>query len=46
MLDIKNKFTNLYEKVMSKYTVKPPEYDDESDSEILFDKIFGSIEDV
>ena len=46
MLDIKNKFTNLYEKVMSKYTVKPPEYDDESDSEILFDKIFGSIDDL
>jgi len=45
MLGIKNTFTNLYEKVMSKYTVKPPEYDDESDSEILFDKIFGSVED-
>jgi hypothetical protein len=46
MLGLKNKFTNLYEKVMSKYTVKPPEYDDETDSEILFDKIFGSVEDV
>ena len=44
MLGIKNTFTNLYEKVMSKYTVKPPEYDDTSDSEILFDKIFGSVE--
>lgn len=45
MLGIKNKFSNLYEKVMSKYTVKPPEYDEESDSEDLFDKIFGSVED-
>lgn len=45
MLGLKNTFTNLYEKVMSKYTVKPPEYDDESDSEILFDKIFGTVED-
>ena len=45
MLGLKNTFTNLYEKVMSKYTVKPPEYDDESDSEIIFDKIFGSVED-
>lgn len=45
MLGLKNTFTNLYEKVMSKYTVKPPEYDGESDSEILFDKIFGSVGD-
>jgi hypothetical protein len=46
MLGLKNSFTNLYEKVMSKYTVKPPEYDDGSDSEILFDKIFGSTEEM
>lgn len=45
MLGLKNTFTNLYEKVMSKYTVKPPEYNDETDSEVLFDKIFGSVED-
>lgn len=45
MLGIKNTFSNLYEKVMAKYTVKPPEYDDETDSEILFDKIFGSVDD-
>ena len=45
MLDIKNSFSHLYEKVMKKYTVAPPEYDDETDSEILFEKIFGSIED-
>jgi len=44
MLGIKNSFSHLYEKVMNKYTVTPPEYDDETDSEILFEKIFGSVE--
>ena len=45
MLGIKNTFSHLYEKVMKKYTVTPPEYDDETDSEVLFEKIFGSVED-
>ena len=45
MLGLKNRFSNLYEKVMSKYTVKPPEYDDETDTEAIFEKIFGSIDD-
>lgn len=45
MLGLKNRFSNLYEKVMSKYTVKPPEYDDEADTEIIFEKIFGSVDD-
>ena len=45
MLGIKNKFSNIYEKVMSKYTVKPPEYEDEEASETTFNKIFGSVED-
>lgn len=45
MLGLKNSFSHLYEKVMNKYTVTPPEYDDETDSEILFEKIFGSVED-
>ena len=44
MLGLKNRFSNIYEKVMSKYTVIPPSYDEESDSEILFDKIFGNKE--
>lgn len=44
MLGIKNRFSHIYEKVMSRYTVTPPSYDEESDSEILFDKIFGSKE--
>ena len=45
MLGLKNRFSNLYEKVMSKYTVKPPEYDDETDTEVIFEKIFGSVDD-
>lgn len=45
MLGIKNAFSNIYEKVMSKYTVKPPSYEDDEDSEAVFNKIFGSKED-
>ena len=45
MLGIKNKFSNIYEKVMSKYTVKPPEYEDDEASEVAFNKIFGTSED-
>lgn len=45
MLGLKNRFSNIYEKVMSKYAVKQPSYDEETDSEILFDKIFGNKED-
>ena len=45
MLGLKNPFTNIYEKVMSKYTVKPPEYEDDEDTEDVFNKIFGSLED-
>ena len=44
MLGLKNRFSNIYERVMEKFTVKPPEYDEETDSEILFEKIFGSME--
>ena len=42
MLGIKNRFSNIYEKVMAKYTVTPPEYDEEADSEVIFEKIFGN----
>ena len=45
MLGIKNAFSNIYEKVMSKYTVKPPSYEDDEDSEAVFNKIFGTQED-
>lgn len=45
MLGIKNTFTHIYEKVMSKFTVKSPTYEDDEDSETMFDKIFGSVDD-
>lgn len=45
MLGLKNRFSNIYEKVMSKYTVKPPEYDNDEDTEVIFEKIFGSVDD-
>lgn len=45
MLGIKNTFSNIYEKVMAKYTVKPPTYEDDEDSEDMFNKIFGNAED-
>ena len=42
MLGLKNKFSAIYERVMSKYTVKKPTYDEDSDSDELFERIFGS----
>ena len=41
MMGLKNAFSNLYEKFMAKYTVTKPQYDEDSDSEALFDQIFG-----
>jgi hypothetical protein len=46
LLGLKNAFADLYEKVMGKYTVKPPKYDeDTNDSEDIFRKVFGDVED-
>lgn len=42
MMGLKNGLSNLYSKFMKKYTVQKPEYNDEENSEILFDTIFGS----
>lgn len=42
MMGLKNGLSNLYTKFMEKYTVKKPEYNDEENSEILFDAIFGN----
>lgn len=42
MLDLMNTFANIYEKFMSKFTVKPPQYDEDEDSEVIFEKVFGS----
>ena len=41
LLNLKNPLQNIYENFMKKLTVNKPEYDEESDSEELFDKIFG-----
>lgn len=41
MMGLKNGFSNLYTKFIKKFTVKKPEYDDDENSEILFDTIFG-----
>jgi len=45
MLGLKNAFSHLYERFMKKYTVNKPEYDEDTDSETIFEKVFGSIED-
>lgn len=42
MMGLKNAFSSLYDKFISKYTVKKPQYDEDTDSEALFDQIFGS----
>ena len=41
MMGLKNAFSALYERYIAKYTVNKPEYDEDVDSEVLFDKIFG-----
>ena len=42
MMGLKNAFSSLYDRFMSKYTVNKPQYDEDTDSEELFDQIFGS----
>lgn len=42
MLGLKNGLSNLYTKFMKKYTVEKPEYNDDENSDALFDAIFGS----
>jgi hypothetical protein len=42
MMGLKNGLSNLYTKFMKKYTVEKPEYNDEENSEVLFDAIFGN----
>ncbi len=42
MMGLKNAFTPLYDRFMKKYTVNKPQYDEDSDSEALFDQIFGT----
>lgn len=42
MVEIKNAFSRLYDSFMAKYTVTKPQYNEDTDSEELFDQIFGS----
>lgn len=42
MLGIKNAFSHIYEKVMKQFTVTKPQYDEDEDSEVIFEKVFGS----
>ena len=42
VLGIKNRFAKTYEDYMAQYTVSPPEYEEDEDSEDLFEKIFGN----
>lgn len=45
MMGLKNGLSNLYTNYIKKYTVSKPEYDDDEDSEIIFDAIFGGSHD-
>ncbi len=40
-LGIKNRFSHIYENFMRQFTAVKPENEDEEDSEVLFDQIFG-----
>lgn len=42
MMGLKNGLSNSYTKFMKNYTVEKPEYDNDENSEALFDAIFGS----
>lgn len=42
MVGIENAYSHLYTDEMKKYTVNLPEYDSDSDSEIIFDMMFGT----
>lgn len=41
MMGIKSAFSNTYDKFMKKYIVDKPQYDEDTDSEIMFEQIFG-----
>lgn len=45
MFGLKNTFANIYEKFMKKYTVEPPKYEEEEDSESIFNRVFGNMND-
>ena len=46
MMGLKNGFSRLYEKYIKKYTVTKPEYDEDTDSEAIFEQIFGKEDEI
>lgn len=46
MMGLKNGFTHVYDKYIKKYTVNKPEYDEDDDSEAIFEQIFGKDDDI
>lgn len=46
MMGLKNGFSRLYEKYISKYTVKQQRYDEDSDSEAIFEQLFGKEDEI
>lgn len=46
MMGLKNGFSHLYDKYMKKYTVSQPQYDEDTDSEAIFEQIFGKDDDI
>lgn len=42
MMGLKNAFSRTYEHFIKKYTVNKPQYNEDSDSEAMFDYLFGS----
>lgn len=46
MMGLKNGFSRLYDKYMKKYTVSQPQYDEDTDSEAIFEQIFGKEDEI
>lgn len=42
MMGLKNAFSSLYDKFINKFTVTKPQYNEDADTETLFDQIFGA----
>ena len=42
MLGVKNAYSKLYDEYMEQYTVHKPEYEEDTDTETIFDDIFSS----
>lgn len=41
MLKIDNRYSEMYDAEIHKYTVNKPEYEEDSDTEEIFDDLFG-----